>query len=143
MKYDIRDWAIVNNILSSIWFHGKKYCYPSQETQLEVLSRVYNEKMCRRTLNYRLKKLSIRRVLFRIRRHIKSDTGSLVLKSTAYYVGARISSFIRYFNRLVYKTNMVRAVQGIAQYYKKSKDLLIKIEPKCGQVVNNLSFDSS
>ena len=143
MRYDTRDWAIVNNILSSIWFHGKRYCYPSQETQLEVLQRVYGEAMCRRTLNYRLKKLRVQKVLHVIRRHTKSGTGGLILKSSAYYAGCRVSSFIKYFNRLVYKTNVLRAVQEIAQYYKKSKNLLFKDGAKGGQISNVLSFNSS
>lgn len=143
MFYDIRNLAIVNNFLSAIQFHGKRYCYPSQQTQLEVLERVYREKMCRRTLNYRLAKLRAKKVIFSIKRHTKSDTGALLLKSSVYYMGTRASAFIKHFNRLVYKVNVVKAVQEIAQYYKKSKDLLFKDTAKGGQVTRNLSFNTS
>lgn len=77
--------------------YGKKYCFPSQETILRLLERIHGIKVCRRTLNYWLKRLVERKLIHRIKRHRReldrrgNPTGPLQLNSTAYYLCDKVS----------------------------------------------------
>lgn len=132
--------SIVKIIVDHQNHFQKSYCFPTQERILWCLNVFHGIKICIRTLNYRLRVLEDNGVIKRIRRHTKNELGMCVFKSTAYYLGAKALDYFKKIKRLACKTLNLCGLQRLAQYYKKSKDLLIKIQPKGGQIVDNLSF---
>jgi len=68
--------------------YKQKYCFPSQNTIIELLEEYHGIKICRRTLNYWLERLEDGGFLFRIRRHTRKN-GELILRTTAYYIADR------------------------------------------------------
>lgn len=140
MLHDTINQLIVNTISAYQRQYNKRYCFPSQETILESLKLYHKIVICRRTLNYRLRKLEEAQIIYRIRRHHKDINGMLILKSTAYYLGVKFKAFMWKIKRFAFKIQQWCGVQEVAQHYKKSKYLLFKDSAKGGQVVNNLSF---
>lgn len=67
----------------------KRYCFPSQEALLKLLSKFYGVTRCRRALNYHLLYLEQNGYIHRIRRISKGDDGFPRFASTIYRLGKR------------------------------------------------------
>lgn len=143
MLYDNISQNIVKVIVDHQNQFNKRYCIPSQSRILFCLKTFYQTEICIRTLNYRLRALEDNKVILRIRRHFQGDNGMMIFKSSAYYLGSAAMDFFKVIKRFACRTLNLCGLQRLAQYYKKSKDLLFKDSARCGQVVDNLSFNSS
>lgn len=98
--------------------HGKKYCFPAQETILKHLTELCFHTICRRQLNYDLKCIENSGLIRRIRRHRRTRLRGMEFRSTLYQitrlgyrvmVGFRMISFA-WFNGLL-NTDHQRAVK--------------------------------
>ncbi|MEK7180674.1 MAG: hypothetical protein AAB706_04310 [Patescibacteria group bacterium] len=141
--YDNISQGIVKVLIDHQNHFQKSYCYPTQKRVLWCLEVFHGIKISIRTLNYRLKLIEDNKVINRIQRHTRGADGMMLFKSTAYYLGINAMNFFKKIKRFACKTLNLCGLQRLARYYKKSKDLLIKIQPEGGQVVDNLSFNSS
>jgi hypothetical protein len=120
MKPDMRILAIITKLCEK---YERRWCYPSQETILELLERWHRVVMDRRTLNRHLNGLQHLGYIERTRRHHKARDGSLILKSTVYTITAVTAQLIHNFGAalaklstiLVHKFNPY-AVPKTAQY---------------------------
>ncbi len=68
---------------------SKKYCFPSQEKLVEILSTSYQIKRCRRTLNYHMAYLERQGYIRRLRRTHEGENGQPVFASTIYRLCGR------------------------------------------------------
>jgi len=78
---------------------GKEYCFPSQEKMLSLLKDFFGIEICRRTLNYHLKRLETGKYIRRKRRISKGKDGKLVFKSTLYFLGKKAKKWVRKIGR--------------------------------------------
>ena len=76
-------------------------------------------------------------VIKRTKRHYRGTFGALVCRSTLYFWGKKFNEFMAHVKFLGNKLLNLLGVQYVAQYYKNSTDLLFKMSPKCGKLVNN------
>jgi len=74
---------IINYLSSSF---GKKYCYPSQATLLNLLDSHHGIKISRRSLNYHLRFLEDNNFIHRVRRIPKKAGDVWRFKSTMYWL---------------------------------------------------------
>lgn len=65
--------------------YDKHYCWPSQDTLLDLLKEFYGIAVSRRTLNRDLRWLEKNGFIERLRRHARDRYGRLVLRSTLYF----------------------------------------------------------
>jgi len=72
------------NYLSSNF--NKNYCYPSQQSLLDLLKRHHGIEISRRTLNYHLRFLEDNNFIQRVRRIPKKTGESWLFKSTMYWL---------------------------------------------------------
>jgi len=97
-------------VLDVLWqlaaHHARTWCYPNQATLLRLLRRFHARHMSRRTLNRHLHALERDGYIHRIRRHHRSPTGQLVLRSTVY-------TFLR--RAQVYIARAAQATQRLAR----------------------------
>lgn len=75
--------------------YQRRWCYPSQDTLLELLRRFHGLHIERRTLNRHLAGFESLGYIQRTRRHTKNKDGSLHLKSTVYTLTATALTFIQ------------------------------------------------
>lgn len=75
---------IVLILLSLASKYRRKWVYPNQLTLLKLLAKHHRITMSRRTLNRHLAGLEAQGYIRRFRRHKKTNTGSLWLRSTVY-----------------------------------------------------------
>ena len=78
------DFRLVNLLFGLATYHGKLWCYPSQDKLCDLLVRFHGRKMSRRTVNRHLGGLVRDGWLKRLRRHRRGATGELELHSTLY-----------------------------------------------------------
>lgn len=111
MKYDAENpqqqpesfYRIMLILADTINHFGKKYCFPSQRYMLSVLKKHHGFKLQRRQLNYALKFLEESGQIHRVRRHSRGQTGSLVLKSTLYFIKRKGWKLLNRFRRIIGK----------------------------------------
>jgi len=75
--------------------NSKKYCFPSQEKILELLSRYHHVDVCRRTLNYWLDAIEKEGFFDRKRRIVPNKSGALRFHSTLYVLKGKAYKLIR------------------------------------------------
>lgn len=131
MHYDTIDASIVNTIISLQKKYGKKYCFPTQEKLLFLLKEYHDVKICRRTLNRRLKKLEQGKLIKRIRRHRRGAGGMIIFKATAYYLSAKYHQIVGFFKRLWLKVSVLNRVTSLSQYHDKSKESYLTERLNC------------
>jgi len=86
---------ILKAITYLIRMSSKKYCYPSQDTLLNLLNTHYGVKICRRTLNYHLRQLENRHFIKRVRRISRGPEGRPLFKSTLYFVKRKVFTWLK------------------------------------------------
>ncbi len=137
MAYDNTDILIVKTINGFRKTFGKNYCFPTQKKILDKLKEYHGITICRRTLNYHLRKIEDLEVIKRTKRHYRGTLGNLICRSTLYFWGKRFHDFMAHCKHLGMKIMNLLGVQSIAQYHKNSTNLLFKMSPQCGKLVNN------
>jgi hypothetical protein len=93
--------------------YGKSYCYPSQVKILEILKKIYDIKICRRTLNYDLDDLESSGYITRIRRIRRGSSGDIEFQTTLYKITARGYLFLRRLG-----LNVVRELKALGVKFK-------------------------
>lgn len=101
--------------------YQKSYCYPSQAKILEILEERYQQKICRRSLNYHLKKLELQGFFVRKRRIIKESKDKYLFHSTLYILQKKIY-------KMAYK---------FGSYLKSVNPLAFLDRPKRSRVVDS------
>ena len=89
------DNAIIMVISILIKKSRKKYCWPSQVSFLRLLRTYHKLKICRRTLNYHLKKLQEDQVISRLRRISRGSDGRPHFASTLYFIKKKAFIWMR------------------------------------------------
>jgi DNA-binding PadR family transcriptional regulator len=82
-------------------YYGKKYCYPSQQTIVDRLKKYHGYNIERRQLNYILCFLEESGQINRRRRHERGGDGSLILRSTLYFIKKKGWKLINRFRRII------------------------------------------
>lgn len=122
-------------VLQSLaWLSSRKatrYCFPSQEALVEILTRVYGVSRCRRTLNYHLEYLEDKGFIKRIRRISKCLDGRPAFASTIYSLKKRGLAFLGKI--------LQRISQAGVMAWSKFKELTGEITPRIDRVQSLLS----
>lgn len=113
------DSAILCTIRAVAQAHDKSYSIPSQQTILALLSRYHNVVICRRTLNYRLRRLVQSGYLNRIVRHTITPQGLKVFRSTAYYILPKAHNLMKTVANLASRFFSGFRVQSVAHNIKE------------------------
>jgi len=103
--------------------HNKPYCWVSQETQMDLLSRYHFWNISRRTLNRRLRELEDENYFKRIQRHTKDKNGKLVLRSTLYILKAKFFAWAYRVGQWAKRFFNAFAVPKWAQYQVKPQQV--------------------
>ena len=95
MRYNEYGQQAVLEILQSFNEHYKKrYCYPAQQTILQVLKKRYSLRICTRMLNYWLRDLEDAGWINRLRRLRRGITGKLEFWTTLYKLTSKTMKLI-------------------------------------------------
>lgn len=136
---DIIDLSILNTLQRIASKYNKKFSFPSQDHILRLLSKYHQINICRRTLNYRLKRLATCKAITRIRRHYKSKGAGLVMRSTAYYINKRAVRSVKAVLKFGHRFKDLFRVQEVAQYSLKPQKVFRKSFDKGGLPVGKSS----
>jgi DNA-binding HxlR family transcriptional regulator len=114
--------------------HGKGYCYPSQTHILHLTQKYEKISMSRRTLNRVLKKLETEGYIERVRRHTKTKSGSLWLRSTLYKLQKRAYKWLGVLRSWVNRFLSPFAVPNVAQHNSSKEEKVIKRLPRIVEI---------
>lgn len=81
--------------------YGKKYCYPSQDKIVEILSKFYKVDISRRSLNRWLRYLEDEGYFERRRRITMGDDGRFHFRSTIYILKGKLFKMAHRFGQLL------------------------------------------
>jgi len=103
-------------------FHGiRGYCFPSQQTIVDKLSRWYGVKLSRSTLNRDLRQMEDNGLLKRVRRHRARTGGGIEFNSTLYKFTRRGFRWLKAMRNIIFSTVFSR-VSNLAQYIPSLQD---------------------
>lgn len=128
--------AIVSVLMGIGKTYGKRYVVPSQETILGLLRRFHGVKICRRTLNRRLRILEDGLYIRRQRRRSLLKDPKGVFRSTMYFFRAKLYNQLNSFGKWISGLFRFYRVPNVAHYknYHRSRSGL----KSCGDVDNLL-----
>jgi len=92
--------------------YKQKYSFPSQQRLIELLREYHGITICRRTLNYWLKRMEAAGYIYRIQRHMRGK-GGMVMRSTAYYICNRGRAAMKRLRRIA---AYMRRLSRVAPY---------------------------
>ncbi len=114
--------AILMTLVGVAKSHNKKYCWVSQNKQLDLLSKFHSWNISRRTLNRRLKELVEEGYIIRIRRLIKGSDGKPKFNSTLYKFTAKLFMWLKRLGDCVLRLFSFYRVPKWAHYKSKRQN---------------------